>query len=46
VRNYYFLRFDPLESTREQRELLEQRVGMLLPRLASSWVQPRNDAAS
>ena len=46
VRNYYFLRFDPLGSTRERRELLDQRVAMLLPRLASSWMRPRNDAAS
>ena len=35
VRCYYFLRFDPLGSTSEQRALLEQRVGMLLARLAS-----------
>jgi len=46
VRSYYFLRFDPLGTTSEQRELLEQRVGMLLPHLASSSVQHGGDAAS
>jgi hypothetical protein len=46
VRTYYLLRFDPLGSTSEQRALLEQRVGMLLPRLASRSVLHRNDAAT
>jgi hypothetical protein len=46
VRSYYFLRFDPLGSTSEQLERLEQRVGMLLPRLASSAAQRKGDAAT
>ncbi len=36
VRSYYRTRFDPLGSTREQEELFERRVGMLLQRLAAS----------
>jgi len=36
VRSYYRTRFDPLGSTREQDELFERRVAMLLHRLAAS----------
>ena len=33
MRSYYRTRFDPLGSTREEQEMLERRIGMLLPRL-------------
>ena len=46
VRSYYLLRFDPLGSTREQRDLVEERVGVLLSRLGSSSVRGRGNAAT
>ena len=34
VRSYYRSRFDPLGSTRQEQDMLEQRIGTLLQRLA------------
>lgn len=44
VRSYYRTRFDPLGSTREEQEMFERRIGILLQRLAPGSAGRKGDA--